>query len=47
MQKYIVVIVQDGSEARLECASLEEARSVQRSFENYGKCQQIWIETQV
>ena len=41
---YIVVIEQDGDTARLECATLEEAEQVKRSFINYGKCQSVSIE---
>ena len=42
--KYIVVIEQDGDTALLECASLEEAQLVRRSFVNYGKCSDVRIE---
>ena len=41
---YVVVIVQDGDTARLECASYEEALQVRQSFVNYGKCQSVEIE---
>jgi hypothetical protein len=41
---YNVVILQDNEYARLECATLEEAHQVQRSFINYGKCQEVTIE---
>ena len=41
---YTVVISQDGDYARLECATLEEAQQVRRSFVNYGKCQEVTIE---
>lgn len=41
---YIVVIVQDGETARLECSTLEEAQQVRQSFVNYGKCQSVEIE---
>ena len=41
---YTVVILQDNEYARLECATLEEAQRVQRSFINYGKCQEVTIE---
>ncbi len=41
---YAVVILQNNEYARLECASLEEAQQVRRSFVNYGKCQEVTIE---
>ena len=41
---YTVVILQDSEYARLECATLEEAQGVKRSFVNYGKCQEVTIE---
>lgn len=41
---YTVVILQNDEYARLECETLEEAQRVQRSFVNYGKCQEITIE---
>ena len=41
---YTVVIVQDGDRARLSCATLEEAIMVKRSFENYGRYQEVSIE---
>jgi len=41
---YTVVILQDNEYARLECATLEEAQRVHRSFVNYGKCQEVKIE---
>ena len=41
---YNVVILQDNDYARLECATIEEAQRVQRSFINYGKCQEVTIE---
>jgi hypothetical protein len=44
MTTYAVIIVQDGQEARLTCDTLEEALQVRRSFENYGRCQEIRIE---
>jgi hypothetical protein len=44
---YVVVIVQDGETARLECATWEEAVNVKRSFVNYGKCQDVRIEQRV
>lgn len=44
---YYVVIEQDGDVARLACDSLAEAHQVKISFENYGKCQNISIETGV
>ena len=40
---YVVVILQDNEYARLECDTLEEAQLVQRSFVNYGKCQEVRI----
>ena len=42
---YTVVIEQDGEQARLDCETYEEAVRVKVSFENYGKCQSIEIET--
>jgi len=44
MLTYVVVILQDGEYARLECETLEEAQSVRQSFVNYGKCQEVTIE---
>jgi hypothetical protein len=44
MLTYVVVILQDGEYARLECETLEEAHLVRRSFVNYGKCQRVTIE---
>jgi hypothetical protein len=41
---YVVVILQDGEYARLECTTLEEAQRVRQSFVNYGKCQEVTIE---
>ena len=41
---YQVVIVQNDDIARLDCETLEEAHKVRRSFVNYGKCQQVFIE---
>ena len=45
--RYQVVIVQDNDIARLDCDNLEEAKLVQRSFVNYGKCQSVTIEPKV
>lgn len=42
--KYIVIIEQEGEQARLECETLEEAEMVHRSFVNYGKCNDVRIE---
>jgi len=42
---YTVVIEQDDEQARLDCETYEEAVRVKVSFENYGKCQSIEIET--
>lgn len=42
---YYVVIEQDGETARLACSTLEEAHQVRRSFENWGRCSNITIET--
>jgi hypothetical protein len=41
---YVVVIIQNGEEARLMCDTFEEAARVKVSFENYGKCESITIE---
>lgn len=41
---YVVVIIQNNDEARLDCDTYEEALSVKRSFENYGKYESITIE---
>lgn len=41
---YTVVILQDGEQARLDCATLEEAQQVRQSFVNYGKYQEVKIE---
>jgi len=43
MNKYTVVILKDGETTRLECATLQEAKSVRQTFVNYG-CQEIVIE---
>jgi len=44
LTKYTVVITHNGEQARLDCATLEEAQQVRRSFVNYGKCQEVRIE---
>ena len=41
---YVVVIVQDGETARLDCETLQQAQLVKRSFINYGKCESVTIE---
>ena len=41
---YVVVILQDGEYARLQCDTLEEAQKVRQSFVNYGKCTEVTIE---
>lgn len=43
--KYAVVILQDGEYAKIDCKTIEEAQSVRRSFVNYGKCQEVTVET--
>lgn len=43
MITYVVVILQDGEYARLECETLKEAQLVRQSFVNYGKCQEVTI----
>ena len=40
---YYVVIEHEGDTARLECASLEEAVRVRRSFVNWGGYQSVEI----
>ena len=42
---WTVVIEHEGEVARLECASLEEAKQVRRSFINYGRYQSVEIES--
>ncbi len=44
---YTVVIQHLGEQARLLCASLEEALQVRQSFINWGGYQEVTIETQV
>jgi len=41
---YVVVIIQDGEEARLSYNTWKEAMHAKISFENYGKCESITIE---
>lgn len=42
---YTVVVLQDSETARLDCSTLDEAFEVKRSFLNYGKCQDVRIES--
>lgn len=42
---YYVVIEHEGDTARLECASLEEAKQVRRSFVNWGGYQSVRIDS--
>lgn len=44
MTKYTVVITHLGEQARLDCATLEEAQLVRQSFVNYGQYQEVDIE---
>lgn len=41
---YYVIIEHEGDSARLECATLEEALEVRRSFVNWGGYQSVEIE---
>jgi hypothetical protein len=44
LTKYTVVITHLGEQARLDCATLEEAQLVRQSFVNYGQYQEVDIE---
>ena len=43
--KYIVVITNNGDDARLECETLEEAVLLKQAFLNHGVYQSITIES--
>lgn len=41
--RYTLIIRHYGDEARLQCASLEEAQRLRQSFINYGQYQEVEI----